>query len=95
MPDAPRRYANALREIDTESCPARFRQAWLIYEQAWERQTNRSLGDLAYEASAIVQAVGPAHDAHYYLENAKKLNTREAWFLCERIALDFGVTSEK
>lgn len=87
-----KRYAEALRQIDTASCPTRFRQAWLIYEQAWDRTTNRNLGDLVYEVGAIVQAVGPEHDAHYFLDNAQKLNTREAWFFCERVALQFGVT---
>jgi hypothetical protein len=89
---SPKRYAEALRQIDTTSCPTRFREAWLIYEQAWDRTTNQNIGDLAYEVGSVLQAAGPAHDAHYFLDNAQRLNTREAWFYCERVALEFGVT---
>ena len=90
-----KKYADGLRLIDTSSCPKKFRQAWLIYLQAWDRNMNQNLGDLVYEAGSVLQAVVPSHDAHYFLENSQKSSVREAWFYCERVAMEYGASAKE
>ena len=47
----PSGYVKLIQQIDTERCPLSFREAWLDYVHAWERNVERPSGDGALTSS--------------------------------------------
>ncbi len=84
-------YVTALHNIDTSSCPKKFRLVWLDYVQTWERMAQyppiRKIEDIVQSAEAILNPSGLA-DVD---QRADKRDTTEAWRQCVRVALEFDV----
>jgi hypothetical protein len=99
-------YIPALQKINPLECPERFRQAWLDYEQAWERRADAVLqqqiqlrqlatkvnGSLGLGVTGGHVAYGSEHpNLEHAAEDLAKEDSNEDWLTCKRVAMEYGV----
>ncbi len=85
-------YVEALKEVDTSACPPRFKLAWLGYVHAWERRTDST--EAIYGVTSFAEGFTEG-DFKPLLHEMDKLNTNEAWYVCQQIAVLYGVNTNE
>jgi hypothetical protein len=88
------RYLAALRTIDTNLCPEKFRRAWSDYVSAWDQKLKQEHAT-AETLDAVSMWKGTFDDLPETSRRIEPYDTERAWQQCERVALEYGIDPSK